>query len=84
MFIIHLVPFVLGKIICMQEFSQKWTNKVHKRQVDMEGGREPTWWGQLMPHGVTQQPTWPAISLIHVMCKVATPGALSTFDPMSI
>jgi hypothetical protein len=84
MFIIHLVPLVLEKIICMQEFSQKWTNKVHKRQVDMAGGHGPTWWGQPMPHGVAQQPTWPAISLIHVMCKVATPGVLSTFDPMSI
>jgi hypothetical protein len=41
MFIIHLVPLVLEKIICMQEFSQKWTNKVHKRQVDMAGGQGP-------------------------------------------
>jgi hypothetical protein len=36
MFIIYLVPLVLGKIICMQEISQKWTNKVHRRPVDMD------------------------------------------------
>ena len=42
MFIIHLVPLVLGKNICMQEKSQKWTKDVHRRQWDVAGGHGPT------------------------------------------
>jgi hypothetical protein len=38
MFIIHLVPLVLEKIICMQEKIQKWTNMKHRRQWDVTGG----------------------------------------------
>jgi len=34
MFKIHLVLLVLGKFICMQKKSQKWTNDVHRRQFD--------------------------------------------------
>jgi hypothetical protein len=56
MFIIHLVPLVLREIICMQEISQKWTNKVHRRQVGMTGGRGPTWWGRPTPPSVAQRP----------------------------
>ena len=33
------------------------------------------------PYGITQRPTWPATSLIHMICKVAPPGVITTLDP---
>jgi hypothetical protein len=63
-FIIHLVPLVLREIICMQEISQKWTNKVHRRQVDMTDGCGPTWWGRPTPPSVARWPHPLAMSLI--------------------
>ena len=56
MFIIHLVPLVLGKIICMQEISQKWTKDMHRRQVDMVGGHVPIGPCWPMPSGITRRP----------------------------
>ena len=52
MFIIHLVPLVLGKNICMQEKSQKWTNKEHRRQMDVAGGPGPIGPSRPTPCGI--------------------------------
>ena len=64
-FIIHLVPLVLGQIICMQEISQKWTKDMHRRQVDMAGAVDPQ--GHVGQHQVASLdgPTPLAMSLIH-------------------
>jgi hypothetical protein len=59
LFIIHLVPLVLGKIICMQEKSQKCTNMKYRRQVDVAGDRGPTLPCQPMPPGIARRPPGP-------------------------
>jgi hypothetical protein len=59
LFIIHLVSLVLGKIICMQEKSQKCTNMKHRRQVDVAGDRGPTLPRQPTPPGIARRPPSP-------------------------
>ena len=47
-----------------------------------QGGHGPTGHiGRLMPCGIARWPTRPAMSLIHVICKVAPLGVITTLDP---
>ena len=52
LFKIHLVPLILGKFICLQKKSQKWTNKEHRRQVDVAGGPGPIGSSRPTPCGI--------------------------------
>ena len=84
MFIIDLVPLVLGDLCLCRKTIHKYQISSTRSNWSKVGPPWATWWGQPTPHGIVRRGNTCATSPIHGSGKETHPQAFSATDPKSV